>query len=528
MMRRTVLLLLLASLAAAQFGGLFNNVEPETPSTAVISEVNIIMLLIGPLMAVMIVIAAAVYVVGQMFGAETRAKATVWAQGMLVAVGISALLIAGIYIILPGFFGGDVGESTDIAYKILELRNNFAWLMGAFAALLVVVAAATYVIGQMFGAETRARAVTWATGLLAAAILSTVIYMVLTEILPIFENQLAYGLGGLGPQTNLGAYAAVIIDIVFFVTCFILITFMISKFFKVPEWEAYLNIEMSNLISSFVLVVFIIALFGVGSVLALLDTGGSYSSPPLAAISFMQSKVVDSILMATVDVYKINACTSMLSTFSRRIGEFVLTQTYKVFPGVDTFVSITNTLSFTLLALYSSAKAQLILLYFADAVMVPFVLPAGLILRFFPPTRDAGAFLISLAFGLHVVYPMTYMINAKIFTDIGMKAYNEPGVRPALFIQSICGPFKYGVAGVLFNPSVNPIFSLVPGGMTIGNALSRIVSEGLLNSLSMAEFIPIMKAIGDLSLMAIFMPALSMMVTIAFINAMAKFIVIKV
>ena len=44
-------------------------------------------------MMFMIVLAAVVYVGGQLFGAETRAKATVWAQGMLVAVGISAAVI---------------------------------------------------------------------------------------------------------------------------------------------------------------------------------------------------------------------------------------------------------------------------------------------------------------------------------------------------------------------------------------------------------------------------------------------------
>jgi hypothetical protein len=285
---------------------------------------------------------------------------------------------------------------------------------------------------------------------------------------------------------------------------------------------------MSNLISSFLIMIFVLAFFAVGTVLALGFTSGGYSSPPQAAIAYMQSTVVDSILWATIDVYKINACTSMLSTFTRRIGEFVLTQTYKVFPGLDTFVSITNALSFTLLALYNSAKVQVIMLYVSDALMVPFFLPAGIILRFFPPTRDAGAFLIALAFGIQVIFPATYLINARIAEDIQYRPYNAPGERPTLLIQSLCGPFKYGVAGFLFNPSANPIYNLIPGGQTIGTALSRIVNEGLLNAVSMAEFIPIMKHIASLSLLAIFMPALSMMVTIAFINAMAKFLISKV
>jgi hypothetical protein len=168
------------------------------------------------------------------------------------------------------------------------------------------------------------------------------------------------------------------------------------------------------------------------------------------------------------------------------------------------------------------------MMYMVDVLMVPFFLPAGLILRFLPPTRDAGAFLIAVAFGFQIIFPTTYLINKQIYHEIGAKAYNEPGERPTLLINSLCGPFKYGVAGYLFNPSANRLFDLIPGGATIGNAFMRIFSEGLLNAVSMTEFIPVLKHIAALSLLVLFMPALSMMITIAFINAMTKFIVAKV
>ncbi len=514
------LLLLLLIIGPAFAPPEFFNEPPQEPATAVVDQVSVAMQIIVPLMAALVVIAAAAYVAGQFFGAETRARATIWAQGLLIAVGISALIIISIYAILPHFFSGVVPDDVDVAASIATIKGLIAWFLIASTAVLIVVAAAVYAAGMTAGAETRARATNWASGLIAAAVFVAVLYVLLTELVPILAGVLA--------GDTLGLYGTVIVNITFFVAFFILLTYLVSKVFRVPEWEAYLNIELSSLINSFVLVVFILAMFGVGTALALLMSGGTYTSPPQAAISYMQATVVDSILWATIDVYKIQACTSILSTFSRRIGEFVLTQTYKVFPGLDTFVNITNVLSFTLLSLYNSAKVQVILLYVSDALMVPFFLPAGLILRFLPPTRDAGAFLISLAFGFQVVFPMTYMLNKAILDDIHYLPYNYPGERPTLLIQSLCGPFKYGVAGFLFNPSANPIYSLIPGGQTIGNALSRIVSEGLLNAVSMLEFIPILKHIGALSLLAVFMPALSLMLTIAFINAMAKFIVSKV
>jgi len=513
-----IIMLLATAIAAADF---FTH-DPEEPSAAVLNQVTIALQILLPLMLALVAVAVVVYMAGQMFGAETRAKATVWAHGVLIAVGISALIIIGIYIIIPGFFRGDVPEDVDVAESILALKNTLASALAGLTAILVLLAAAVYVAGMMSGAETRARASAWASGLIGGSIFVAVVYVLLAQIIP--------GLEGIFAGTRLGLYGAVITNIVFLVAFFILGTYLISRVFKVPEWEAYLNIEFSNLVNSFLIVIFILGLFGVGTVVALGFSDGSYSSPPQAAISYMQSTVVDSILVAMIDTYKINACTSILSTFSRRIGEFVLTQTYKVFPGLDTFVSITNVLSFTLLSLYSTAKAQVILLYVADALMLPFFLPAGLILRFFPPTRDAGAFLISVAFGFHIVFPATYLINKSILEDIGYRPYNakNPEERPAFLIQSLCGPFKFGVAGFLFNPGANPIFGLIPGGQVIGTALSRIVSEGLLNAVSMSEFTVIMKHIGNLSLLAVFMPALSMMLTMAFINAMTKFIVAKV
>jgi hypothetical protein len=486
------------------------------PGAVVLSQITFAMQILVALMATMIALAAAVYVIGQLFGSETRARANVWSQSMLVAVGISALIIAILYFLVPALLTGGV-PSVDVVDVIEDLKEMAEMALVGLIALLLVLSAGAYVIGQFFGSETRARASVWATGLLSGAIVSAVIYVLLFQVLTQFQATLFQG-------TPLFIYRSVIVNISFFAAFLILITFLLSKVFKVPEWEAYLNIELSNLMATFLLVMFMIGVFGVGTAVASIYSQGTATSPPQAAISYMRSVVADSVLRAIFDVYQIQACTSILTSITRRIGEFVLTQAFKVFPGLDTFISITNVLGFGLVSVYGSISAQIALLYLVDSTMINFFLPAGLILRFFPPTRDAGAFLISVAFGFQIVFPTTYMINKTIYEEIG----GEPYKSPYVLISSLCGPFKYGVWGVLLNPSANPVFRLVPGGTIIGTFLSRIVSETLLNAVSMAEFIPIMQHIASLSLLALFMPALSMMITIAFINAMTKFIVAKV
>ncbi|MBD3210340.1 hypothetical protein GF318_03075 [Candidatus Micrarchaeota archaeon] len=516
-MKRILMLLVLGFAFAG--GDQFFDQPPEEPSEALLEQLNILMSLIVPFMMAMIALAAAAYVIGQMFGAETRARATVWAHGMLAAVGISGLVIVLLYILLPMFMSGQtVPPSVDVQAAFLELKNIAQQSLIFLIGLFIVTAAAAYVLGQFAGANTRAKATVWATGLLAGAVVAAIIYVVIVEIFGRFQAP-----GIFAGTEALGGYTNIVILIAFFTSIVALITYLLSKAFKVPEWEAYLSIELSNIMSSFILVFFVLGMFAVGDVLASAFVEDA-ATPPQAAIAFMRTYVADSVLRGLYDIYQIQACTSMLSTITRRIGEFVLTQTYKVFPGMDTFVSITNVIGFGLVSIYGSLSAQIAILYFIDATMKTFFLPAGLVLRFFPPTRDAGAFLIALSFGMQIVFPTTYMINKQVFEDIGAETYESRH----LLIASLCGPFKYGVMGVLINPTTNPIFGLMPGGTALGTLLMRLTSETVLNLVSMSEFIPIMRHIASLSLIALFMPALSMMITIAFINAMAKFIVAKV
>jgi hypothetical protein len=494
----------------------------------VIEQVDFFTIVSVILMITLVVMAGVVYSAGQLFGAETRAKTSQYAQGILVAVGLALAVFIVMNTLMPGYLQGEPpsssitgGDIQDMVKDLLELAKTG---FGLLIMTSLVLAAAMYAAGQLFGAETRARAHQYGSMIFSAAVLTSIIYVILFEVV--------FPLGGtFFVGTVLGIYGGLLILVVILISIVILITYVLSRIFKVPEWEAYLNVEMSNLMTSFLMVLFVIGLFAISAQISNAMTGGVTDSPPQAAIVYMQGTVADSALRASIDVYKINACTSMMSTFNKRIGEYVLTQTYKIFPGLDTFVNITNTLGFTLLTLYNTVSVQIGLLYFADATMQYFFLPAGLVLRFFPPTRDAGAFLIALAFGFQIVFPTLYMVNKLAYDEIYA---NEPdkGIyrSPDILIQSVCGPFKYGLWGYILNPASSPLLSMAntgPWGASLMGTLSGLVNEGVLNMMSMAEFVPIMKNIAALSLMTLFSPALALLVTIASINAMTKFIVLK-
>lgn len=91
----------------------------------------------------------------------------------------------------------------------------------------------------------------------------------------------------------------------------------------------------------------------------------------------------------------------------------------------------------------------------------------------------------------------------------------------------MCGG-SYIVWGIVGTQASNLLFSSIPGGQTLGFLLQRLLSEASIQASYMSYFLPIMQNLAALSLLALFMPALSMVITLAFINAMTKFIVSKV
>ncbi len=489
-----------------------------SPERALLDQTSFLLPAIGALMLIMVVLAAAAYAGGQFFGAETRARANTWAMSMLSGVGVGIAILAVLYLILPNILAGQyTPESANPDVVLTNLIDLVRTGLQVIILGMIVIAAVIYAAGHFFGTEARARAISYANALMAAAMLCSVIYAVLSPILEDFQTSIFQ-------NTVIALYAPLLIRVVYTVTIIILITYAASKLLRQPEWEAYLSIELSNLMSSFLVVLFVLGMFVVGSSITQIWT--TNPSPPKAVIVYLQANLTQSILRAVYDINTVNICASVLSTMSKRMGEQVLTQTYKIFPGTDMLVSIINTINFSLVSVLGSVSAQLSLMYLVDSFMLNLFLPAGLVLRFLPPTRDAGCFLIALAFGFQFVYPVTFLINIQVLQDLRVTDYSMP---PAL-LASVCGPLRFATFGFLFNqaPGVgNPIFNMFPGLSSIGRALSLVFNESVVNSLAMPEFIEVMRQISYLSLPALVMPALSMMITISFINTMAKFLVNK-
>ena len=90
-----------------------------------------------------------------------------------------------------------VFSQTDVG---ANFRNAFGSLcqaslsvLGVGAIMLIVLAAIVYAIGQMLGAETRARATVWATAMFTGAIIGAIIFLVVPWVISIIMTGQANG-----------------------------------------------------------------------------------------------------------------------------------------------------------------------------------------------------------------------------------------------------------------------------------------------------------------------------------------------
>jgi hypothetical protein len=137
---------------------------------------------------------------------------------------------------------------------------------------------------------------------------------------------------------------------------------------------------------------------------------------------------------------------------------------------------------------------QQILLEVIKSTTATFILPAGVVLRAFPPTRNAGSFLIATAMGFHIIYSYTYVMH-KLIVEKMIENSNLPSALANMFNDS---------------------------SLAEGLSPFALAEKGFFD-MKVLFFHPL-EALGFLLLQALFLPALSITLTVSFIKWMAKFL----
>jgi hypothetical protein len=161
-------------------------------------------------------------------------------------------------------------------------------------------------------------------------------------------------------------------------------------------------------------------------------------------------------------------------------------------------------LTFAIISIY----AQSALLSVIAVVAVPLLLPVGLVLRTFYPTRKLGGTAIAIAIGLFAIFPLTYLLDAQITAN-----YSGVINQAALSAFSIqADGFEGGMlslGALSANAISGPLQGLMSGLSGLVSSFSGLIKE-LLSWLAL------------LIVQVFFFPVLSVVLTITAVRELAK------
>ena len=290
-----------------------------------------------------------------------------------------------------------------------------------------------------------------------------------------------------------------VLDLVFQImgVSFALVVAMLSLFwmaaqlFKRPEYESFVSIESHQLIISAILLA---TIFGATLLSCELSVAFAGDDPFSLSTTYLAQVSNNIALKAVLSLEATKAFAQYWGSMSFRWG---LTVWGVATPAFPSFILIERVVDFLLMLVtpfVASLTVQQIILEVIKGTAAAFILPAGVVLRMFPPTRNAGSFLMATAIGFQIIYPFTYVMHRQIVTlmldnqDLGAVMDNMYSVER---LQT----------------------GLVPWA---------VLSEGFFDINTM--FWHPIDALGYLLLQALFLPALSITLTVSFIKGMSKFL----
>jgi len=265
---------------------------------------------------------------------------------------------------------------------------------------------------------------------------------------------------------------------------------MAAQFFKRPEYESFVSVEVHQLLVSAILFVTIFGAVLFSCELSVMFSGGDPFDLSTSYLNNISNNV------ALHAVLKLEATKALAQYWGSMTFRWGLTVWGVATPAFPSFIMVERIVDFLLMLITpftASLMTQEIILETIKGIAVPFILPAGLVLRMYPPTRGAGSFLLAAAIGFGIVYPYTYVMHKAIVeqmmdsTDMKQTMqglFGEDSLKDGLWPWAVFSNGLFDIKTMLFNP---------------------------------------IDVTGFLLLQALFLPALSITITVSFIKGMAKF-----
>lgn len=284
--------------------------------------------------------------------------------------------------------------------------------------------------------------------------------------------------------------------LVFLTFLILIIIYFGAHVFRIPGWESYFNIELHNI---FFVLIIISVVFGAFEISRHISQAIIGEDPIHSSQSFLNLIINKGVLPIYNKLLFIELGCTLSNAFYGKIGPYVASYDYKIKPGTDSILAMARTLNIGLIVIYVS-----LLIQYIGISLIPFAMQIlfslGVLLFVFPPTREAGAFLIAFSFAFLIIFPFCYALNKVILNDIW--------------------ELKHGV-GNTYEKHVQKAFGLAKD---LGLPAAALFTPFVNSWLNFGLFIPLINEVAHLALISLFMPAFSLTITIASINAITNFL----
>ncbi len=306
--------------------------------------------------------------------------------------------------------------------------------------LMVVLAALAFIVGQLAGTETRAKATVWANNLIIGAILAVIIAYIIG---PFLVDSLLIAAGIEHPEAGIpqlfgNVISAAVIKSLLLSALITASFYMMSHFFQHPPLTAIAKEELAATIFSAIIVWFwlasnsylpnvIVGLLTVGSPTAANSIMASANTSLVPAHIYLASAALDILFEKMramyAQLYFFEVLIGFLSTLSFPLGSplpLVNLVTFSFMP-YDGLVLLSNAHTVVVEAIgfvVTALMAKQILLGFARDIIPTLLLPIGIIFRAFPMSRKTGSSLIAISFVAFYVYPMAIIFSNYLIFDV--------------------------------------------------------------------------------------------------------------
>ncbi len=145
------------------------------------------------------------------------------------------------------------------------------------------------------------------------------------------------------------------------------------------------------------------------------------SPTPYTFSGSMHISLLEKITMLLSGLFLLSTILGSIASLEVNLLVFTLNFSYIIKPFLNEIQYIINILTATAV----SISVQAFLLIFISLAAITIILPLGLILRTFYPTRKLGGFFIAVAIGLYVVFPLTYLFDAVLLNSYNSSPANS-------------------------------------------------------------------------------------------------------